>query len=86
MGRQHFVLILSPLAVDSQWVRLEYAAALDLLNTGDIKTFIPVLALSCTIPPLIRGFKIVSEDNLSPVGPQAACKQVSQIIAESRRR
>ncbi len=86
MGRQHFVLILSPQAVDSQWVRQEYAAALDLLRTGDLKTFIPVLALSCDIPLFIKNFRIVSENNLSQISSQEAYKQIVQIISESRRR
>jgi hypothetical protein len=71
--------------VDSQWVRQEYAAALDLLKTGDIKTFIPVLAISCTIPLFVKNFRIVSENHLSAIGPQEAYKQVAQIIRDSQK-
>jgi|GEM_PF-2778249 len=82
MAREHFLLVLSPKAVSSNWVRQEYSAALDLLRTGDMKTFIPILAIDCSIPLFVRNFRIVSNGNLSPISCQDAFKQIYTIISD----
>lgn len=57
---QHFVVVLSPAAVASRWVNAEIDAALDLERSGRLRTFLPVVAVTCDMPLLLRGYKCVS--------------------------
>ena len=77
-----FVLILSPKAVASQWVRQEYQAALDLLHTGSVKAFIPVLAMECEVPLFVKIHKVVTANDFQPINPQNAVKRIIHIIEE----
>lgn len=54
---QHFVGILSPAAVGSEWVNAEIDAALELLTEGILKTLTFVIAEPCVVPLLLRRWK-----------------------------
>src|SRR5581483_5022825 len=54
---QHFVAILSPTAVASEWVNTEIDAALELLQEGTLRSFTFVVAERCTVPLLLRRWK-----------------------------
>ena len=67
LSREHFIVILSPSAVESRWVEAEIDGALSLLYDGKIRTFLPVIAEKCEIPVLLRGYKFISGDSFSPL-------------------
>ncbi len=55
LGRQYLVLVMTPAALASKWVRQEVAAANALCNNGQMRGIIPVIAEPCSendIPPL----------------------------------
>lgn len=61
-----FIVVLSPAALTSNWVRSEWYAAWELHGEGKITTFIPVIAESCEVPLLLRGMRWVDASrNLS---------------------
>jgi hypothetical protein len=80
ISREHFVLILSPVALSSQWVKQEYSAALELLKIGDVKTFVPILAQLCDVPIFIKNFRIISNAGMNPIPAPDAAKQLLSII------
>jgi formylglycine-generating enzyme required for sulfatase activity len=69
--RPYFVAILSPEAVASDWVNREIDAALDLMRTGEVRVFLPVIARPCSVPPTLRGFRRV-DYTTSDASAQAA--------------
>lgn len=56
----HFLIILSPDSVESDWVNFELNKALDLLSEGTIKKIIPIKYRECEVPPRLR--KLLSGD------------------------
>jgi hypothetical protein len=56
-SREHFVAILSPTAVASDWVNAEIDAALFLLGKGRLKTLLFVTAARCEVPLLLQRYK-----------------------------
>jgi hypothetical protein len=84
LSRDYFVLVLSPDAITSQWVRQEYTAALDLLRDGSMKAFAPVLASDCPVPLLLRNFRIVSEPGLRSIDVDRAATAVIDTIQNAR--
>lgn len=79
--REHFVAILSPASVASDWVNAEIDAALELLRDGHLKTFVFVLADSCTVPLLLRRYKRVEGPGGVPVPAPQAAVRVARLIA-----
>lgn len=61
-----FVVILSPAALASNWVRSEWYAAWELYGEGKITTFIPVLAETCEVPLLLRGLRWIDASHDLP--------------------
>jgi formylglycine-generating enzyme required for sulfatase activity len=51
-----FVLVLTPSAVSSGWVKAETYAAIELTQTGEVQ-FLPVEVASCKPPPMWRTFQ-----------------------------
>jgi hypothetical protein len=75
--RDSFIVILSPAALQSQWVRREWNAALDLEDAGQLHTIVPVLAEPCEIPLMLRGYKrIQARDGASLTAEEAAAQAV----------
>lgn len=58
----HFVAILSPAAVASEWVNTEIDAALDLLGKRVLHTFTFVVAAACEVPLLLRRWKRIARE------------------------
>lgn len=80
LSREYFVLVLSPEAVKSQWVRQEYTAALDLLRDGSTRAFMPVMASNCDVPLLLRNFRIIAEPGLQCIDVDKAAAAVIEVV------
>lgn len=77
---QHFIAILSPAAVTSQWVNAEIDAALDLLGQGAIRSFAFVVAQRCETPLLLRRWKRIEGPDGGPMSAQSAALKVATIL------
>lgn len=77
---EHFIPILSPAAVASQWVNREIDAALMLLGEGKLKTFLPITAARCDVPLLLRGFKRLEGQHGAPVDDAEAVARALSIL------
>ncbi len=78
--REHFIAILSPAAVASDWVQAEIDAAVSLLHKGPLHTFQLVTAAPCEVPLLLQRYKRIEESNGQGYVPdQAATRAVSVI-------
>lgn len=78
--RQHFIAILSPAAVESQWVNDEIDAALGLLREGTMRTVSFVTAEKCEVPRLLRGYKRVEPAGGAGYPPAEAAARVLRFI------
>jgi hypothetical protein len=82
--RESFIVILSPEALKSQWVRREWHAALDLEDAGQLHTIVPVLAEPCEIPLMLRGYKrIQARDGATLTAEEAAAQAVRILTRDS---
>src|SRR5262249_52805841 len=77
---EHFVVILSPAAVASDWVNAEIDAALHLLRDRRLHTFVPVVARPCTIPLLLQRYKRIEHADGSAVAVDEAVKRTAQLL------
>lgn len=68
LSRPYFIPVLSPQAVESEWVKAEMSSALSLQHKHpDERILLPVVARTCEIPPLIEPFKrIAGQSRLTP--------------------
>ncbi len=85
LKRQHFIAILSPTAVASDWVKTEVYAALELLRKGKMRTFQLVMAVSCdvsAVSPTLGGYKRIEQPGGTPFPPQAATMRAYQVILD----
>jgi formylglycine-generating enzyme required for sulfatase activity len=73
---QHFVAILSPASVASQWVNAEIDAALELVKERKLQTFLFVMAVRCAVPLLLRQWKRIE-------GPGGAAVDVAEAAAKT---
>lgn len=71
-ARSAFVVLLSPAAVASYWVRLEIDAARDLAARDSARLVLPVRIVPCDVPVLLRGLKWLD----------AAGRPFDEVIAE----
>jgi Sulfatase-modifying factor enzyme 1/TIR domain len=86
LKRQHFIAILSPNAVASDWVKTEIYAALDLLRKGKMRTFQLVMAISCdvsAVSPTLGGYKRIEQPGGAPFPPQAATMRAYRVILDA---
>jgi hypothetical protein len=79
-SRPHFIVILSPAAVASQWVQAEIDAALELERTGKLQTFLPVIAVRCEVPLLLRRYRQIGMPDGSPLALDQAVLQTMAAI------
>ena len=85
LKRQHFIAILSPNAVASDWVKTEIYAALDLLRKGKMRTFQLVMAISCdvsAVSPTLGGYKRIEQPGGAPFPAQAAAMRAYRVILD----
>ncbi|MGH2485053.1 MAG: toll/interleukin-1 receptor domain-containing protein, partial [Ktedonobacterales bacterium] len=78
---QHFIAILSPAAVASDWVNAEIDAGLVLLHQGALRTFTFVAAHECDVPLLLRRWKRIEGPNGAPVSAPNAAQRAAAIFA-----
>jgi hypothetical protein len=55
-SRKH-ALVLSPEALESSWIKLEYDSMLDLALSGDRRRFVPLLLKTCNVPLFVAQFQ-----------------------------
>lgn len=79
----HFIVILSPAALQSAWVKREYNAALDLEDEGHLQTFLPVMAEHCTVPLMLRGYKRIQGTDGGAVTAADAAAATLRILRAS---
>lgn len=77
---RHFIVVLSPAAVVSSWVNAEIDAALDLLGSGRLQTFLPVVAATCEIPLLIRRYRRICGPNDTALSVAEAVRQTMSAL------
>jgi hypothetical protein len=83
LKRQHFIAILSPNAVASDWVKTEIYAALELLRKGKMRTFQLVMAEFCdvsAVSPTLGGYKRIEQPGGGPVPQQDADMREYRLI------
>ncbi|GEM_PF-2391613 len=85
-NRRHFVVVLSPAAVASPWVRREIDLAAALERDDKLLTLHPVIAQPCTIPQALRNYKIIASDNGKPLSASEAADEVSADMQASATR
>jgi hypothetical protein len=79
-ARPHFVVILSEVAVASEWVNREINAALDLDDEGSLKTLLPVIAGRCRIPLMLRGYKRLEGADGAPIAVDEAVARCVRVL------
>jgi formylglycine-generating enzyme required for sulfatase activity len=79
---QHFVAILTPASVASDWVNSEIDAALDLLKDGTLHTLTFVVAERCTVPLLLRRWKRIEGADGAPTGVAEAVARTLNILGQ----
>lgn len=77
-GRPIFVVVLSPSAVVSNEVKLQYFAALHLRTQRPERVILPVIAEPCELPPLLREFPLLSGAEKQALSPPDAAARVRQ--------
>ncbi len=85
LKRQHFIAILSPNAVASDWVKTEIYAALELLRKGKMRTFQLVLAAPCdvsAVSPTLGGYKRIEQSGGAAFPPAAAAMRACRVILD----
>ena len=82
--RQHFIAILSPAAVASDWVNDEIDAARGLLREGKMLTVSFVTAAQCDVPRLLRGYKRIELPGGLPYPPEEAAHKALEAITGVR--
>lgn len=78
IDRPNFVVVLSPAAVASRWVREEMNAAKDLEYEDLDRIILPVMAEKCDVPLFFRSYKRVSGPGDTSVTPEEAARRVAQ--------
>ena len=78
--RDHFIVVLSPAAVQSKWVSREWNAALDLEDEGKLTTLLPVIAEPCTIPLMLRGYMRIQRPDGGALSPEEAADRVAWVL------
>ncbi len=74
-SREHFIVILSPASVASDWVNAEIDGALDLLREQRLRTFLPVVGSKCSVPLLLRRYKrLEAEDGAALAVDEAVAR------------
>ncbi|HST87400.1 MAG TPA: TIR domain-containing protein [Ktedonobacterales bacterium] len=81
---RHFVAILSPAAVASDWVNMEIDAALALLRKQRLDSFLLIVARVCDIPVTLEGFKRIEAPNGRAVGVEEAVRRTVHVIQPAR--
>jgi serine/threonine-protein kinase len=79
-SRPHFVAILSPAAVNSDWVNREIDGALDLMRESVVVTFALVVAVRSVISPTLRGFKRIESADGTPLTAKEAAERLCQSL------
>ncbi|HEX8037296.1 MAG TPA: DUF3578 domain-containing protein [Ktedonobacterales bacterium] len=79
-ARDHFIVVLSPAAIQSKWVSREWNAALDLEDEGKLATLLPVIAEPCAIPLMLRGYMRIQRPDGGALSPEEAAGRVIQIL------
>lgn len=77
------IVVLSPIALQSRWVRQEIQTALQLYIEGQERIIIPVLAAQCEIPDelcFLRAFKRIQRPDGSAVGADEAAARIIEIL------
>jgi len=78
--REHFIAILSPGAITSNWVNIEIDAALALLSSGNMRTFQFVTAAPYKVPvTLVRYKRIERPDGKGFPSREAAARAIAVI-------
>jgi formylglycine-generating enzyme required for sulfatase activity len=77
---QHFVAILSPASVASQWVNREIDASIQLADRGQLKSIIFVVAKRCTVPLLLSSWKRIESPGGAPIRVGDAVAKTLNII------
>jgi hypothetical protein len=80
LARDTFLVILSPTALQSPWVRREWHAALDLEDAGQLHIIVPVLAEPCEIPLMLRGYKRIQARDGAALTVEDAAAQAVRIL------
>lgn len=78
--RPVFVVILSPHAISSKWVKMEMTGAVNLWQKHPDRIILPVVAHQCEIPVLWTTFKYVSGPSDSGISPQEAAIRVAHAL------
>lgn len=74
--RRVFLVVLSPAAVDSPWVRREVFAAISLHDTEPDRIVLPIMAQPCAVPLLWREYRWLSGQNDRGLSPTDAVREV----------
>lgn len=81
---QHFIAILSPSSIQSDWVNMELDAALALLRKKKLQSFLLVVAKIGDIPVTLEGFRRLEGAGGKAIGVTEAVNRVVGIIHDSQ--
>lgn len=77
-GRPIFIILLSPVAVVSDAVKLQYVAALHLRAARPERVILPVIVAPCALPPLLQEYSPISGADGQGLSPLDAAARVRQ--------
>lgn len=80
-NRDHFIVILSPAAISSDWVNAEIDGALALMRRGQVRVFLPVVAAFCDVPVLLDRYKRIVGPDGGSVGIEEAIGRTLQALS-----
>lgn len=78
---QHFVAILSPAAVTSEWVNAEIDAGLLLLGQSKLQSLMFVTAAACDVPLLLQRYKRIERPDGAGYDPAEAAERVINVLS-----
>ncbi len=84
LQRQHFIAILSPDGVTSNWVNREIHAAMSLLDQKHLYTIQIVIAAPCQVSPLLQPYKRIEQRGGQPYPPATAAMRAHRVIVGDR--
>lgn len=78
--RRIFLVVLSPAAIASQWVRREVHAAITLHDAEPDRILLPIMAQQCEVPLLWSEYRWLSGVNDSGLPPTEAAREVVRTL------
>jgi formylglycine-generating enzyme required for sulfatase activity len=85
-SREHFIVILSPAALNSIWVANEYGAALALDAQGKLATLLPIIVEPCEVPAILLPYKRIEAKGSGVLSVAEAAARTVALLTDAHNR